>query len=75
MVWHAHRRVARGVRRAVAGELGTLHTPNGTQMRYAGHPLYLFAFEGIAPTATGLAPTGNGNGISVDGGTFRLVTP
>jgi predicted lipoprotein with Yx(FWY)xxD motif len=56
-------------------KLGTLHTPNGTQVRYAGHPLYLFAFEGIAPTATGFAATGNGNGVHVDGGTFRLVTP
>ena len=55
--------------------LGTLRTPNGTQVRYDGTPLYLFAFEGITLTATGFAATGNGNGISVNGGTFTLVTP
>lgn len=55
--------------------LGTLRTPNGAQVRYDGTPLYLFGFEGITLTATGFAATGNGNGISVNGGTFTLVTP
>ena len=59
-----------------AKNVATLRTPKGTQVSYKGHPLYFFAFEAIAPTHTGgFGPTGNGNGITVAGGTFRLVTP
>jgi predicted lipoprotein with Yx(FWY)xxD motif len=53
--------------------VGTLHSSTGTQVSYMGKPLYLFGFEAIGKTASGLGATGNGNGISVDGGTFRLV--
>jgi predicted lipoprotein with Yx(FWY)xxD motif len=56
-------------------KVGTLRTAKGIQVRYRGKPLYLFAFEGLAQTATGIAATGNGNRIKVDGGTFRLITP
>jgi predicted lipoprotein with Yx(FWY)xxD motif len=59
-----------------AKNLATLRTAKGTQVSYKGRPLYFFAFEQIAPTPTGgFAPTGNGNGVTVGGGTFRLVTP
>jgi predicted lipoprotein with Yx(FWY)xxD motif len=64
--------VSRGLSPARAG---TLRSAAGIQVRYRGRPLYLFAFEGLAPTATGIAATGNGNGIKVNGGTFRLITP
>jgi hypothetical protein len=57
------------------GQVSTLRSPEGIQVRYRGKPLYLFAFEGLAPTPTGIAAAGNGNGIKVNGGTFRLVTP
>jgi predicted lipoprotein with Yx(FWY)xxD motif len=53
--------------------LGTLCTPEGTQVSYGGRPLYLFSDEGITETATGFAATGSGNGVRVGGGTFRLV--
>jgi predicted lipoprotein with Yx(FWY)xxD motif len=59
-----------------AKNVATLRTAKGTQVSYKGHPLYFFAFEQIAPTPTGgFAPVGNGNGVTVNGGTFRLVTP
>jgi predicted lipoprotein with Yx(FWY)xxD motif len=44
------------------------------QITWNGHPLYLFAFEALAPTSNGgAAPAGNGNGIKAFGGTFSLV--
>jgi predicted lipoprotein with Yx(FWY)xxD motif len=55
--------------------VGKLATAKGTQVSYKGHPLYFFGFETIARTPTGFAPTGNGNGVTVAGGTFRLVSP
>ena len=58
-----------------ASNVATLRTAKGTQVSYKGHPLYFFAFEQIAPTPTGFAPVGNGNGVTVAGGTFRLVRP
>ena len=59
-----------------AKNVRTLRTAKGTQVSYKGHPLYFFAFEQIAPSPTGgFAPTGNGNGVKVAGGRFRLVTP
>ena len=49
--------------------------PSGPdQVTWDGHPLYLFAFEGLAPTPNGgAAPVGNGNGVNAFGGTFSLV--
>ena len=58
-----------------ASNVATLRTAKGTQVSYKGHPLYFFAFEQIAPTPTGFAPVGNGDGVTVAGGTFRLVRP
>jgi hypothetical protein len=59
-----------------ASMVGTLHSPAGLQVSYGGSPLYLFGYEGVAPTKTGgFGATGSGNGIKVDGGTFELVTP
>ncbi|MGA3155772.1 MAG: hypothetical protein ABSD40_25740 [Streptosporangiaceae bacterium] len=55
------------------GWVGTLPTAEGIQVSYRGRPLYLFAYEGLTKTATGYAATGNGNGIRVSGGTFRLI--
>jgi predicted lipoprotein with Yx(FWY)xxD motif len=55
------------------GAVGTLSRPGGIQVRYHGKPLYLFGFEGLALTATGIGATGNGNGIVVNGGTFKLI--
>ena len=43
------------------------------QVTCDGRPLYLFANEGIASTATGYAATGSGNGLVVNGGTFSPV--
>jgi predicted lipoprotein with Yx(FWY)xxD motif len=58
------------------GRLGAFVRPGGLiQASYRGRPLYLFAFEAIAPTATGYAALGNGNGIRVNGGVFTLVSP
>jgi len=55
-------------------DVGTLTRSEGTQVSYHGKPLYLFGFEALALTAGGsVAPTGNGNGISVAGGTFSLI--
>jgi predicted lipoprotein with Yx(FWY)xxD motif len=59
-----------------AANVTTLRTPKGTQVAYKGHPLYFFSDEQIVPTSTGgFAPAGNGNGITVNGGTFLLVKP
>ena len=66
-----------GVSKGIAANLvGTLHSPAGLQVSYDGSPLYLFGDEGVAPTKTGgFGATGSGNGVTVDGGTFELVTP
>ena len=59
-----------------AASVGTLKRSNGTaQVTYGGKPLYLFAYEGIAPQGMGYVATGNGNDVKVDGGVFNLVTP
>ena len=49
--------------------VGTRWTGLGTQVTYKGHPLYLFANEGLNPTT--LTAAGNGNGV----GGFSLVSP
>ena len=46
--------------------MGTIKRSNGTdQVTYGGKPLYLFAYEGIAPQGVGYVATGNGNGAKV----------
>jgi predicted lipoprotein with Yx(FWY)xxD motif len=56
-----------------ASRLRVIRRGGYLQVTYCGHPLYLFSDEGIAPTATGYAATGSGNGIVVNGGRFSLV--
>ncbi len=56
-----------------ASEVGTLSTPNGTQVTYNGEPLYLYSNEGLTGGATGFAATGTGNGVALGGGTFSLI--
>ena len=56
--------------------VGTVRTAAGTQVSYHGKPLYLFGGEGITMSAAGaFEVTGSGNGLSVAGGTFTLVSP
>ena len=54
-------------------KVGRIKTAEGTQVTYHGQPLYLFAFEGLSMTSAGIGATGNGNGVVVGGGTFRLI--
>lgn len=59
-----------------SADLGTITRGNGTtQVTWGGHPLYFFSNEGLAQTATGIAATGSGNGVTRADGTFRLVSP
>ena len=59
-----------------AASVGTIKRSNGTdQVTYGGKPLYMFAYEGIAPQGVGYVATGSGNGAKVGGGVFDLVTP
>ncbi len=53
--------------------MGTVHTPDGTQVTYAGQPLYLYSKEGLALTANGIVTTGSGNGVVRSGGTSSLI--
>ena len=64
-----------GYSRVPAAGIGVVGLPAGPdQVTWNGHPLYLFAFEALAPTSNGgAAPVGNGNGIKAFGGTFSLV--
>jgi predicted lipoprotein with Yx(FWY)xxD motif len=55
------------------GSLGTLSTRLGTQVSYDGKPLYLFGYEKVEITPTGIALAGNGNGKTWQGGTFSLI--
>ncbi len=53
---------------ATGAVLGTVMRPGGsTQVTYDGHPLYLFKNDASTPG------TAHGNGITVFGGTFKLV--
>lgn len=54
-------------------KVGTVHTPDGTQVTYAGQPLYLYSKEGLALTANGIVTTGSGNGVVRSGGTSSLI--
>jgi hypothetical protein len=56
-----------------ASEVGTLSTPDGTQVTYGGEPPYLYSNEGLAQAASGFATTGSGNGVVLGGGTFSLI--
>jgi predicted lipoprotein with Yx(FWY)xxD motif len=58
-----------------AAGIGVVGLPAGPgQITWNGRPLYLFAFEALAPTSNGGgAPAGNGNGVKAFGGTFSLV--
>jgi hypothetical protein len=54
--------------------LALLAVPAATLALTATPAMYLFAFEGLAPTPNGgAAPVGNGNGVKAFGGTFSLV--
>jgi predicted lipoprotein with Yx(FWY)xxD motif len=64
-----------GLTTGLSQKAGLITRADGSQQRtWAGKPLYLYGDEGIAPTATGVAIKGNGNGQKVDGGTFSLVS-
>jgi predicted lipoprotein with Yx(FWY)xxD motif len=54
------------------GHVGTLWTATGTQVKWNGHPLYLYGSETIFAGGK-IGPQGNGNGVVVNGGTFRLI--
>jgi predicted lipoprotein with Yx(FWY)xxD motif len=54
---------------AHAWAVGTHWTGLGKQVTYKGHPLYLFANEGLSPKT--LRAAGNGNGVAG----FSLVSP
>ncbi len=58
----------------MAVNVETLKVPSGTQVAYAGRPLYFFAFEVIIKTPAGFKAIGSGNGVKVGGGKFTLVT-
>ncbi len=54
------------------GRIATLATAQGIQISWDGHPLYLFGNETLFADGV-FHPVGNGNGVRVDGGTFRLI--
>jgi predicted lipoprotein with Yx(FWY)xxD motif len=59
---------------SIAQHVGTFPAPTGTQVAYAGHPLYLFSGEVIVRTRAGYKAIGSGNDVRYRGGTFRYVT-
>jgi predicted lipoprotein with Yx(FWY)xxD motif len=59
-----------------ASEVSTLSVAGGTQLSYAGQPLYLFADEEVDVSSTGVfEPQGNGNSLFANGGLWQFVTP
>jgi predicted lipoprotein with Yx(FWY)xxD motif len=54
------------------GRIATLSTAQGTQISWDGHPLYLYGYETLFANGV-FHPLGNGNGVVVNGGTFRLI--
>jgi predicted lipoprotein with Yx(FWY)xxD motif len=54
------------------GKIATLSTAQGTQISWDGHPLYLFSNETLFANGE-FHPVGNGNGVVVNHGTFRLI--
>jgi predicted lipoprotein with Yx(FWY)xxD motif len=55
---------------------GSVRRGDGTsQLSYKGKPLYFFSLEQVTPTGNSFTLAGNGNGLRVGGGAFRLVTP
>jgi predicted lipoprotein with Yx(FWY)xxD motif len=64
-----------GLSTGLSQKAGLVTRADTSQQRtWAGKPLYLYGDEGLAPTATGVAVKGNGNGLKVSGGTFSLVS-
>jgi predicted lipoprotein with Yx(FWY)xxD motif len=59
---------------SMAAKVNTLGAPSGTQVAFAGRPLYLFSNEVIVKTGTGYKAIGSGAGRKFRGGTFSLVT-
>jgi len=54
------------------GIAGLLRTAGGTQVSWNGRPIYLYANEGLFANDV-FHPVGDGDGVTVDGGTFSLV--
>lgn len=54
------------------GRIATVPTAQGAQISWDGHLLYLFGNETLFADGV-FHPVGNGNGVRVDGGTFRLI--
>ncbi len=59
---------------SIAQHVGTFPAASGSQVAYAGHPLYLYSGEVIVKTSSGYKAIGSGNGVRYRGGTFRYVT-
>jgi predicted lipoprotein with Yx(FWY)xxD motif len=59
-----------------SSKVSTLHSRQGTQVRYDGEPLYFYAFETVKVTSSGsFSPKGSGANLYSYGGLWSLVTP
>ena len=65
--------LARGVYRRYVADI--FRADGNRQVEYDGQPLYLYGFERIVHSGKGYVAAGNGNGKSLNGGTFSLVSP